>query len=322
MKNRFLNKAPFIGFKVNALKNYEDVIDVTFLPGLYEDSSSTIWLIKRLAKNDVDLHAELIIKKCDDHKAILTTPFWKGMYELFDLTLYQAYQNAKYLYPFIASKTHLKVPEAVDVLVEQNQSALIVEKMQGKAFKTEEITDNNVKALAQFLAKLHQKTHDCIGKIQSVSHANHPVDIAESKQYWHQTLSKTLLTLNETNKISDRFLAELFIQINSIEINRIVPVMMDLRWDQFAEMNGELTAIFDLDAFVFAPIELDFIILEYLLKPQQIMVFREVYESFNGELTVLTHEQRNVYRVLLFLMNVLGETDLQKWLNQPAIFTD
>ncbi|GAB6070673.1 hypothetical protein JCM30760_17700 [Thiomicrorhabdus hydrogeniphila] len=322
MNNRFLNKEPFIGFKVDSLKNYADIIDVKFLPGLYEDSSSSIWSIKRQAKNDVDLNSELIIKKCGDHKAILTTPFWKGMNGLFDLTLAQAYQNAEYLYPFIASNTHLRVPKAVDVFVEQNQSALIVEKMQGKAFKTEEITDNNVKVLAQFLAKLHQKTHDRTGKIQPVSYENHPVDMAESKQYWHQKLYQTFLSLNESNKISGCFLEELFIQINSIEINRIVPVMLDLRWDQFAEVNGELTGIFDLDAFVFAPIELDFVILEYLLTPQQATVFKKTYHSYNGSLITLSNEQRNVYRVLLFLMNVLGETNFKTWLNQPAIFTD
>jgi len=308
MKSGVLNTQPFLGFTAKSLKHYANATDIQFLPGLYEDSSSAIWRIKSNTNVQAGLASELIIKKCMSHKTILKTPFWKGMNNLFDLTLPQAYQNARYSYHYIASKTNLRVPKVIDVLLEPSQSAVILEEIPGKAVNTADVTDSNVKDLAQFIAKLHQNTNGLIGQIKDNNSCSSKVYVVDNKG-WHQKLSQTLLLLNETATVSSKIMQDTLLQINLIEVNHIAPIMLDLRWDQFAEVNGELTAIFDLDAFVFAPIELDFVILEYLLKPQQIMVFREAYESFNGALIVLTDEQRSVYRVLLFLMNVLGETN-------------
>ena len=111
---------------------------------------------------------------------------------------------------------------------------------------------------------------------------------------------------------------------SDLATQRIVPLMMDLRWDQFSQIEGELVGVFDLDAFVFAPIELDFVILEYLLTAQQLTIFKKAYEEEGAnDLSVPSIAKvRNVYRVLFFLINVLGEEDIEKWMNQPCFFDD
>jgi hypothetical protein len=94
--------------------------------------------------------------------------------------------------------------------------------------------------------------------------------------------------------------------------------MPDLRWDQFLENDGKLSALVDLDAFVFAPRELDFILLEYLLNQQQARVFAQQYQQSHSlpDLSVV----RKPYRLLLFLMNVLGEEDIDTWMQAAARF--
>jgi len=56
--------------------------------------------------------------------------------------------------------------------------------------------------------------------------------------------------------------------------------MPDLRWDQFLSNGKQITALIDLDALVMGPIELDWVILEYLLSAQQAEWFILEYATF------------------------------------------
>ncbi len=95
--------------------------------------------------------------------------------------------------------------------------------------------------------------------------------------------------------------------------------MPDLRWDQFLIKNDNpKLALLDLDAFVFAPRELDFILLEFLLDQQQIQCFTEVYSKYHA-IPDLEYA-RPAYRLLLFFMEVLGEQDIDKWMMQQTRF--
>ena len=95
--------------------------------------------------------------------------------------------------------------------------------------------------------------------------------------------------------------------------------MPDLRWDQFLMQQGKLSALVDLDAIVYGPRTLEFVLLEYLLDQTQAECFATEYQNYQSipDLTKV----RLPYRLLLFLMNVLGETDLNSWLNHPERFS-
>jgi aminoglycoside phosphotransferase (APT) family kinase protein len=92
--------------------------------------------------------------------------------------------------------------------------------------------------------------------------------------------------------------------------------MMDLRWDQMLHQQGQLSAIVDMDAYVIGPPELELILLEYQLSPEQAERFKAIYLDVADmpDLSAVRH----TYRLLLFLMNSLGETDIQKWMSAPS----
>ena len=91
-----------------------------------------------------------------------------------------------------------------------------------------------------------------------------------------------------------------------------------VQYAQFLQHNDELIALVDLDAFVFAPRELDFVILELILSPAQISVFSKVYKKHHVIPEII--QVRPAYRLLLFYMQILGEADLDEWMNKEALF--
>ena len=65
--------------------------------------------------------------------------------------------------------------------------------------------------------------------------------------------------------------------------------------------------------------ELDFVLLEYLLTPDQGLLWRDAYLACGGRIPEIS-AVRDVYRKLLFAMQVLGESDLTRWLGQAHFF--
>jgi len=317
--NVFLCKLPFNGYPKSLLKKYQKINNVEFLPGLYSDSSSQIWLLTFSNRFNESPFFECVLKSCDDNQAVLNTPFWEVMNLLFGLSLKKAYQNASYCYPFISSLSQLKIPKVLDVLIEQNQAALAVEKIQGSSLELEHLSTNNIEQLSDFLINLHQHKVSEFGRIEDSK-------ITEQNLYglsiWQQRIAEAIQVLANKRNIESTYIQQAIELTYQVEYAACVALMMDLRWDQFAQDNGDIIAVYDLDAFVFAPAELDFVILEYLLTAQQAQYFKERYVSEMNSSVSLAKEQRLVYRVLFFLMNALGEEDIDKWMAQPVLFTD
>lgn len=95
-------------------------------------------------------------------------------------------------------------------------------------------------------------------------------------------------------------------------------IMPDLRWDQFLTDGKKITALVDLDALISGSIELEFVILEYLLTNQQADWFLVEYSK--TAMPPKIFKIREKYRTLLSNMNILGCKDHKKWLQQPIIF--
>lgn len=317
--NVLLCRPPFKGYPESLLKKYQKIANVEFLPGLYSDSSSQIWLLTFSNRFNESPFSECVLKSCDDNQTVLNTPFWEVMNLLFGLSLKKAYQNASYCYPFISSLSQLKIPTVLDVLVEQNQAALAVEKIVGSSLESENLSTSNIEQLSDFLINLHQNKVSEFGRIEAPQ-------ITEKSLYslsiWPQRITEAIEVLANKRNMESTYIQQALEVAQQIKYSNCVPLMMDLRWDQFAQDNGDIIAVYDLDAFVFAPAELDFVILEYLLTAQQAEYFKERCVSEMNSSVSLTKEQRLVYRVLFFLMNALGEEDIDKWMAQPVLFTD
>lgn len=322
-KNLLLSRRPFKGFIFDNVARYETIYEVSLLPSLFDDSSAEIWLLKGLAGlvNKDLVSSECILK---NHKMLLkpsdSSGFWSIMKILFGLDLVLSYKNAHYSYVKLKQISSLKMPVCYDLLQGPNQIALVLEKLDGHTFGAQDLTSTTLVQFTHYLAGLHRNEQSGFGIIEEVG-VELKTNLFQINE-WRGRLKRVLIaSLQSTNMIGVD-IAELLMAIDSLETQKYGPVMMDLRWDQFVLNNGNLVGVFDLDAYVYAPIELDFAILEYLLNADQASQFQETYFSLTGQNVCLSHEQRKVYRALFFVMNALGENDYQKWMSQPAIFAD
>jgi len=129
------------------------------------------------------------------------------------------------------------------------------------------------------------------------------------------TIQRLVARLENTITIPPILLQRVLKQTASLNESVFVPIMPDLRWDQFRYTTevDQITLI-DLDAFVIAPPSLELVLLEYILTPSQMTTFKAIYTK--------THDwpdysaYKSCYQLLLFLMQVLGKTDLEKWMRQ------
>ncbi|MCF6253355.1 MAG: hypothetical protein L3J38_01245 [Thiomicrorhabdus sp.] len=107
--------------------------------------------------------------------------------------------------------------------------------------------------------------------------------------------------------------------VAQLKIKAFHPVMLDIRWDQFLQRGGgENLTLLDLDTMVWVPRELELVMLEYLLTPAQAEVFKAVYTQYQDIPNL--EVERTVYRVLLFQMNVLRESDFNRWMAHSVCF--
>ncbi|MDX1352387.1 MAG: hypothetical protein R3254_05190, partial [Thiomicrorhabdus sp.] len=260
-----------------------------------------------------------ILKTVEWQEDSSQSPFWGSMEMLFDLSLKNAFIFSRQVSEYLSEHCSLQIPQVFDVLEGDGACGVVLENLPAKMLQTENINEQNINILAEYFAKLHRKEVGCIGAIASHQITN---EVADASQDWQCRLTAVLTSLGMEAGLPAEVLDKTLAAVNSLQLSKIVPLMMDMRWDQFAQQEGKLVGVFDLDAYVLAPVELDFVILECLLTAEQAQQFGEQYFSFTKKKIQIEDEQRLVYRVLFFLMNALGEKDIEKWLNQPARFTD
>lgn len=268
------------------------------LPVLFEDSTHQLWHCETV-------DGPMALKICNQ-EIIQQSSFWRGMNRLFKASFPDNLQHITAIYQQIAAISPLAIPDAIAA---QANSFVLATWLEGEAVALENVSDKMVIQLVQHLGQLHQQTQTRWGSFHQLS---------LSAKQWPIRLHDTINTLAEehTSPIPDDTLNLALQQAKAIQVDEFVPIMPDLRWDQFLQQNDQLSALVDLDAFVYGPKELDLVLLEYLLSEQQAEIFKKHYQQYVEipDLTVL----RLPYRVLLFLMNVLGEQSLDSWLAREA----
>ncbi len=123
----------------------------------------------------------------------------------------------------------------------------------------------------------------------------------------------------QLTKIPSQLVQSALAQAKESPETKAVPLMLDWRWDQLAWQAGLPDTIIDLDAWVWAPETLSWVMLEYLLAGQS----DEEISRWVVDLQVNQHQLdawRQAYRLLLFAMNWQGETNLDAWLAAPKRF--
>lgn len=252
---------------------------------------------------------DMVLKVCRQ-ATLEVSPFWLGANHLFAADFPDSLSNMHLTFDFLQKSGALTIP----ALVSARAGRFVLTRfITGKDATLEQIADQWVIQLAEHIASLHQ----CIYRNWGPLHAPQ-----FSATQWSDRLHETLVYLTKrhgalmTNPVVTQGVA----LAKNIMETEFVPVMLDLRWDQFrcsaSRHSGapELVLI-DLDAFVIAPRSLDLVLLEYVLSPPHWALFKQHYMQKHAWPDL--DAQKPCYQLLLFLMNMLGEADLSKWM-QPV----
>jgi|TARA_R100001143_G_scaffold58192_3_gene55943 hypothetical protein len=271
------------------------------IPVQFSDSSHQLWFCETV-------DGPMVLKRCD-HDTIQQSAFWRGMNSLFAINFPVSLGNIAEVYQQISNISSLSVPS---LMAAEAAEFVLTRWLPGNDVHALAVNQHTIKSLAKHLGSVHQQQHSKWGNVQQ------PQFTAAE---WPLRLKSTIELLIQQQKpaIDQAVLQQVFIQAEQLCEKMFVPIMPDLRWDQFLMQQDQLSALVDLDAIVYGPQTLEFVLLEYLLDQQQAELF--AVEYLNHQTIPNLTAVRLPYRLLLFLMNVLGETDLNLWLNHPERFS-
>lgn len=266
------------------------------IPNKFEDSTHRLFYCQTA-------DGEMVLKLCNE-ATIEQSHFWSGANHLFAADFPNSLGNIDLTHHFLEKKGTLIAP---DFIAAGANRYVLTRFLNGEDLEAEKITDPWVIQLAEHIARLHLCTYPSWGALHT------PVFSATD---WASRLHDALIFLEKQHStlITESVLAEVLACARNIHETEFVPVMLDLRWDQFRYLSTNNIALIDLDAFVIAPRALDLVLLEYVLTPSQLAVFKQHYTQ--------THRWPDhtantpCYQLLLFLMNILGESDLKKWMQR------
>jgi len=270
-----------------------NIIRSSAIQRAFSDSTHRLWSLETADQQSLFLK---VVEKVD-------TPFWQVMQALFSVDLRTQLGEYIRVYQTVSALTPMLIPDLIDCASQTSTSPayLLTSKMIGCIAQADQVSDDIVVDLASHLAGLHKAKQSTWGSV---------LDSGCAAADWSVSLRQTLLDYFPNDELINGF---------SHQPSCFVPMMPDLRWDQFLMVDGRLSALVDLDAFVLAPIELDFVLLEYLLSPEQLALWSHAYQNAGGAIPSIAYV-RDVYRKLLFAMQVLGEDDLTCWLSRPSYF--
>lgn len=276
-------------------------VSPTALPSQFEDSTHQVFLC-----DTVD--GRMVLKVCDE-AAVAKSGFWQGANQLFGADFPKSLAQIERTHELLSEKGLYAVPEFVASSRHDDEHGFVLTHLiEGVDVEATQVTDAMVVQLAEHIAQLHQQVKPIWGSLYSATY-----EAAE----WGERLQDTLSTLAAKSAVSvpEALLQDVLAQAGQLQEAAFVPMMLDLRWDQFRTVanTGDL-ALIDLDAFVMAPRALDLVLLEYILTPLQFALFKATYTTSHDWPDYSA--QKPCYQLLLFLMQVLGETDLARWMKR------
>lgn len=281
--------------------NLPELYSAEAVPAMFEDSTHQIW---RCETAD----GSMMLKICQ-HKKLALSACWQAIEQLFGRYLPDDLGGIDAIQQQLAQYGQLPLPEllACGSQTAETPAFILTRFVGGRMLSAELLTEAMISQLATHIASLHAHELTLWGDV------THPEYDAES---WPEVLLKTLVKQAGEQGIAEPWLPLVVSQIELVNPTHFAPIMLDNRWDQYLFENDNITALVDIDAFVAGPRELELILLEYQLNQEQADVFARSYQHILP-LPDLS-DVRLCYRFLLFLMNALGETDLDKWMQHPT----
>lgn len=268
---------------------------------MFEDSTHQLW---RCSTSD----GEMMLKICQ-HKDLAQSPCWQVIQQLFGRYLPDDLGRIDAVQALVEQQGQIHLPEliACNGQTQKLPAFMLNRFVEGRMLAQEQLNDAMVEQLAGHIASLHSHEYQQWGD---------PASPQQAAETWPETLLKTLVNQAAGQDIGEPWLSLAVSQVELINPTTFAPIMLDNRWDQYLFEAGGITALVDIDAFVAGPSELELVLLEYQFDDKQAGVFADAYQKILP-MPDLSHVRLS-YRLLLFLMNALGETDLDKWMRAPV----
>ncbi len=273
------------------------------LPAMFEDSTHQLWRCDTTG-------GAMMLKVCQQ-SMFETSGCWQVIDNLFGLYLPRHLANINHIQDTLEQQGLIPLPELISWSGESETfpAYILTRFVDGVMLERSHLNDNTIARFAAHIASLHQVEYPMWGDLCQPER--------EAKT-WSEAVRQTLLSQADFNSISSSWLNLALSELEQIEQSTFAPIMLDNRWDQYLFEENRIKALVDIDAFVAGPRELELVLLEYQLDSRQAALFAEVY-SESLPMPDLS-EVRLSYRLLLFLMNALGESDLEKWMLAPERF--
>jgi len=280
---------------------FSDVIALSPIKSAFEDSTNHLWRVT------LSSGKQAVLKVCG-LSDVDDSDFWIGMEALFNVNYPLRMGEYAQVYTLLENNSDLAIPELLgcDSATKTSAGFIYCSNLTGHALTSDAVNSDMVQQLAVHLAKLHQVQSPNFGALFNPQ---------ESARTWWAMVTKTIELLADKKGVT---LSNVDFENQQACPKQFVPIMPDLRWDQFLSESNKLTGLVDLDAIVFGAVELEFVLLEYLLTDTQAKLFKQSYSIYHS-IPDLTH-CRGLYRWLLFFMNVLGEKSSDAWMQAPKRF--
>lgn len=226
-------------------------------------------------------------------------PFWQMSQAWFDLAIDTNYKTGSVLAELVQHS-----PLSLVTILEANHQVLSVA-LVNDGVPSHLSSQAQAKLLAHYQA-MQRLEGQGFGRL-----AEPRFDLA----LWSERLENSLMQLD----LPSQWVQAAITKSKTSPERKTCPLMLDWRWDQLSWQGGVPMGIIDLDAWVWAPDTLNWVMLEYLLvnlTAEEVAQWQRVLNIDPKHLAAW----RDVYRIALFAMNWQGATDLQAWLAAPALF--
>jgi len=229
-----------------------------------------------------------------------SSPFWQGMQSLFGVNLVEQIAYSQTHYACAARHVCLPIPTFVAASRAEGDlpAYTLTQWLVGESIDPNCISSSLIESLAIADAQRHEKSRTTWGCCSAPQY---------SAQDWYERIQQLLPDVD----------SESLAQVASVK--DFVPMIMDMRWDQCLQYQDRLSALVDIDALVFAPKALDFVMMEYWLTPEQLQLWCQTYQAHGGVIPEL-HGVRGLYRQLLWRWQLWGEYSEQAWMTKGSFF--
>lgn len=261
-----------------------------------------------------------IVKLCGHQPERPQSCFWLGLRDLFGCIPASELSAQPALVAHLQQRSPIPVPQIFHVEPYGSRNAppfLLLEHMPGEALCDREFFARHpacAHQFGQYIGTLHAHQCETWGNFpQTASFASD-----EFPQRFVHTLRQLVWFAWQDDAEVSQILASYLNEAEQLpSLTHLSLIMPDISPSQFLYEQGHLSAIIDLESYVWGPRELELVAIELLLTSGD--AFREGYESVCGDFPQLAAVRR-VFRFFYYLLYHAPPKGLRYWIDAPIVF--